>query len=208
MLNKVTIIDYDICNVQSVANMLRKVGADSQIASNPSDVVSATKLIIPGIGSFDKGINNLGKKGLLSVLNKKVVEERIPVLGICLGMQLFSNMSEEGNLHGLGWIEGEVKRFDVFSMNEKLKIPHMGWNYIHQVKDHFLFKDVPQPMRFYFVHSYHYLCSSQENVLATARYGYEFTCAIVKDNIMGVQFHPEKSHKHGMQLLRNFVEYA
>ncbi len=208
MGNKVTIIDYGICNIKSVANMLRKVGADSQIASNPSDLVLATKLILPGIGSFDTGINNLEKKGLLSALNKKVIEEHIPILGICLGMQLFSNMSEEGNLHGLGWIDGDVKKFNFLSMKEKLKVPNMGWNYIHQVKDHFLFKDVPQPMRFYFVHSYHYVCRSQVNDLAKTHYGYDFTSAIVKDNIMGVQFHPEKSHKYGMQVLRNFVEYA
>ncbi len=206
MDNKITIIDYGICNVKSVANMLRKVGADSQITSNPSDVVSATKLIIPGIGSFDRVISNLEKKGLLSVLNKKVIEERIPVLGICLGMQLFSNMSEEGSIHGPGWIEGEVKRFNFSSMKEKFRVPHMGWNYIRPARDHFLFKDIPQPMRFYFVHSYHYVCNLQENVLATAHYGYDFPCAVVKDNIMGVQFHPEKSHKYGMQLLKNFAE--
>jgi glutamine amidotransferase len=188
--------------------MLRKVGADSQIASKPSDLVSAKKLIIPGIGSFDKGINNLEKKGLLPALNNKVVEEHIPVLGICLGMQLFSNMSEEGYLHGLNWIDGNVKKFNFISMKKKPKVPNMGWNYVHPLKDHFLFKDVPQPMRFYFVHSYHYICRSKENDLAKTHYGYDFTCAIVKDNIIGVQFHPEKSHKYGMQVLRNFVEYA
>jgi len=208
MDNKITVLDYGTCNVRSVANMLRKVGADSLITSDASCVASATKLILPGVGSFDWGMKHLDKKGLLSVLKRKVIEEHIPILGICLGMQLFSNTSEEGSLDGLGWIDGDVKKFNISSMNEKLKVPHMGWNYTHQVKDHFLFKDIPQPMRFYFVHSYHYVCSLRENVLATAHYGYDFTCAIVKDNIIGVQFHPEKSHKYGMQVLRNFVEYA
>jgi glutamine amidotransferase len=208
MGNKITIIDYGICNIKSVINMLRRVGAESQIATNASDLVSATKLILPGIGSFDTGINNLEKRGLLQILNKKVLEENIPVLGICLGMQLFSNKSEEGKLHGLSWIDGNVKKFNFISMKEKPKIPNMGWNYIHAKKDHFLFQNIPQPMRFYFVHSFHYVCRSKENDLAKTHYGYEFTCAIVKDNIIGVQFHPEKSHKYGMQLLRNFVEYA
>ena len=123
-------------------------------------------------------------------------------------MQLFSNNSEEGNLNGLGWIDGNVKKFDFNSLKEKLKIPNMGWNTIICIKNHFLFKDVPRPMRFYFVHSYHYVCCSKENDLAKAHYGYDFTCAIVKNNIIGVQFHPEKSHKYGMQVLKNFVEYA
>lgn len=207
----VTIIDYGICNIKSVANMLIRVGAECKIALNPSDLISAKKLILPGIGSFDKGIDNLKKAALLSVLKEKVIEERTPILGICLGMQLFANMSEEGSFHGLGWIDGRVKKFDFGSLkenNEKLKIPNMGWNYIYPVKDHFLFKDVPQPMRFYFVHSYYYVCGSKENDLAKAHYGNDFTCAIVKDNIMGVQFHPEKSHKYGKQVLRNFVEYS
>jgi glutamine amidotransferase len=188
--------------------MLRKVGADSIIVSNPNDIASATRLILPGIGSFDRGITNLKERGFMSILNKKVLEESIPILGICLGMQLFANRSEEGALEGLGWIDGEVKRFNFSTINKNLKIPHMGWNYIQPTKEHFLFKDVPQPMRFYFVHSYHYVCASQENVFATANYGYDFTCAIVKDNIIGVQFHPEKSHKYGMQVLKNFVEHT
>jgi len=210
MRNKITIIDYGICNIKSVVNMLRKIGADSQIASNPSDLNLAKKLILPGVGSFDKGIENLKKRGFISALNKKVIDEGIPVLGICLGMQLFANMSEEGNRHGLGWIDGNVKKFNFNTSkenNEKLKIPNMGWNNVYPIKDHFLFKDIPQPMRFYFAHSYHYCCS-KDNEVAKANYGYAFSCAIVKDNIIGVQFHPEKSHKYGMQTLRNFVEYA
>jgi imidazole glycerol-phosphate synthase subunit HisH len=202
----IAIIDYGMGNLKSVANMLRKTGHDSQITSDPLVVEQAEKIILPGVGAFDAGMEQLNHSGLLDALNMRVFKDKTPVLGICLGAQLLANSSEEGVRTGLGWIDASVVKFDFSESDKPLKIPHMGWNYVNVDKKHPLFEGVPEPMRFYFVHSYHYICNDKFNILATSHYGYSFTCAVVKNNIMGVQFHPEKSHKHGMQLLRNFAE--
>lgn len=206
MDSKIVVIDYGMGNVKSITNMLRKVGVDSQITSDPSEIKQAQKIIIPGVGAFDTGIMNLKKTGLLSVLDEKIIKEGVPVLGICLGMQLFAKTSEEGRLPGLGWVNAKVMRFNFSSMKQTLKVPHMGWNTVLPVKENFIFKDVAQPMRFYFVHSYHFVCSDQTDVLGSTLYGYDFPSVIKYKNIIGVQFHPEKSHKYGMQLIKNFVE--
>ena len=209
MPDKIIIIDYNMGNVKSVANMLRKIGAVSLVTKKLEVIDSAEKIILPGVGSFDAGMRSIHDSGLTTLLNKKILSDKIPVLGICLGMQLFADKSEEGVLPGLGWIEGDVKkfRFDKAAFNE-LKIPHMGWNHVTPCKDSTLFCNVRQPMRFYFVHSYHYVCACDEHVAGKTTYGEEFTCAVHKDNIYGVQFHPEKSHTFGMQVLENFVEFA
>jgi len=202
----ITIIDYGIGNIGSVKNMLKKVGQKSLITSNLEEIEAAEKLILPGVGAFDYGMEQLSKHNLIDTLNKKVLIQKTPILGICLGMQLFSKKSEEGQKNGLGWIDAVTKKFD-FRNNENLAIPHMGWNDIHIKKQSKLTQDLPNDSRFYFVHSYHMECINKEDVLATSNYGYEFTCSIEKDNILGVQFHPEKSHKFGMQLLKNFAEH-
>jgi len=165
----------------------------------------ANKIILPGVGSFDTGVLNLRNSGLGAVLNEEVMARKKPILGICLGMQLLTAGSEEGEFPGLGWIKAVSKKFKFSSKD--LKIPHMGWNYVRPVNTKSLFKGLDtEKNRFYFVHSYYVECTNEENVLAKCSYGNDFACAIVKDNIYGVQFHPEKSHKFGMTLLKNFAE--
>lgn len=198
------IIDYKMGNLGSIANMLKKIGHPSIITSDTEVIKKATKIILPGVGSFDAAMKNIKELGLLELLNNKALSEKIPFLGICLGMQLLTQKSEEGFLPGLGWVNAETIKFKVEDQN--LKIPHMGWNTISLPFHDVLFEEMPKNSRFYFVHSYHVLCNSEENVFSKSIHGYEFASGIKKDNIMGVQFHPEKSHKFGMQLLKNFVE--
>jgi glutamine amidotransferase len=201
----IVIIDYDMGNVGSIINMLKKIGATAKISYKMDDILTADKLILPGVGAFDQGVINLAERNLVPILNKKVLEDRCPVLGICLGMQLMSRRSEEGELPGLGWVEAETRRFQFSEEIGHLKIPHMGWNEVRANGQPPLFARFEKTPRFYFVHSYHVCCKSQEDVMATSFYGYEFTAAIGKENVMGTQFHPEKSHSFGMQLLRNFA---
>jgi imidazole glycerol-phosphate synthase subunit HisH len=211
MSKNIVIVDYKIGNVKSVANMLRKTGASAEISADHQVISNADKIILPGVGAFDNAMSRLEQGNFITVLNDFVLNQKKPILGICLGMQLFARESEEGTLPGLGWIDGKVKKFTLHSskLTENLKIPHMGWNRVTpSIENHKIFENVSHPMRFYFVHSYHFVCAEQDNILATSRYGYDFTCAIFKDNIYGVQFHPEKSHKFGMQVLKNFVEIA
>lgn len=200
----IIIVDYKIGNIGSISNMLRKIGVEVVISSNPEEIKRANKLILPGVGSFDTGINNINNLGLLDILNKKVLKEKTPILGICLGMQLFASKSEEGIKRGLGWIDGNVVKFKFKDNN--LKIPHMGWNEIKIKKDDVLFKNILEEPRFYFVHSYYFSCNDNNDVLATTNYGYDFASIVRKGNIMGVQFHLEKSHKYGMNLLKNFAQ--
>ena len=200
----IVIIDYGLGNIASISNMFRKLGIEAVISSDLDIINDAEKLILPGVGAFDEGMRQLSSYGFLDILNKKVLEEKTPILGICLGVQLFTKSSEEGKIDGLGWINVETKRFN-FS-NKDLKIPHMGWNSVEQKKSSKLFNDVHENPRFYFVHSYHLACSNQQDVLATSDYGFEFVSAVEVGNIYGVQFHPEKSHKFGMRLLKNFGE--
>ncbi len=200
----IVIIDYGMGNIGSILNMLKKIGASGTISSNPDVIRKADKLILPGVGSFDQGMANLERLGLVPVLNKKVAAGT-PVLGICLGMQLMTKSSEEGKAAGLGWIEARTVRFR-HDPSSKLKVPHMGWNLVTQKKESALLRDMYPEPRFYFVHSYHAVCSDPQDVLTATPYGYEFTSAFQRGNIFGVQFHPEKSHKFGMKLLRNFAE--
>jgi len=203
----ITIIDYKAGNVRSIQNMLKKIGKDSIISDKSDDIEKANILILPGVGSFDHGMEQLAASGLIPVLNKKVLVDKTPILGICLGVQLFTNGSDEGNSKGLGWINAYTVKFDNTQMPENYKVPHMGWAEIDFKNDCNLFKNMHEyPPRFYFVHSYHLKANNPENVITTCNYGYKFTVGLKKDNITGVQFHPEKSHKFGMQFLKNFIE--
>lgn len=195
-------IDYKTCNLGSIANMLRRVGSDVRIASVPSDLDGATKLILPGIGAFDTCARNLRAAGFEEPLRRLILEGGMPVLGICVGAQLLTRSSEEGHEPGLGWIEATTRRFP----RGDLKVPHMGWNEVQAVQDHPLMEGYDSIPRFYFVHSYYMKPDRDENILSYTLYGEKFASAIVKDNIMGVQFHPEKSHRFGLQLMRNFVQ--
>lgn len=197
----IVIIDYKMGNVGSILNMLKKIGADAIISSKVEDIKIADKLILPGVGSFDEGMKNL--KPLVPILEEKVLKEKAPILGICIGMQLMGRKSEEGFLDGLGWIKGDIKKF---KLDNNFKIPHMGWNTINICKKDPLFSNMEGELRYYFVHSYHIICDDNNDVLALTNYGYEFPSIIRKENIIGVQFHPEKSHKFGMKLLKNYAE--
>lgn len=201
------IVDYGMGNLGSISNMLKKIGHQCVITSSKELIKSASKLILPGVGSFDRAMDNLDKLDLINVLTNKVQVEKTPVLGICLGMQLLGLRSEEGLNPGLGWIDGEVIKF-VFNKewNQQLKIPHMGWNEVITMKENALLMNLVSPARFYFVHSYYFVCHRDEDVLLNANYGHNFVAGLAAENIMGVQFHPEKSHRFGMQLLKNFVE--
>lgn len=204
----ITIIDYGMGNLGSIRNMLKHIGIKAVISSEIMDIQKAEKLILSGVGAFDNGMKNLNDLGLVSVLNEKVINKKTPILGICLGMQLFTKSSEEGELSGLGWLDTVTMKFKNSDGSNKLKIPHMGWNLVNPAKDSPLFNDILDEPRFYFVHSYHLVCVEQKDVLCSTCYGYNFVSGIEKDNIFGVQFHPEKSHKFGMKLLKNFVESA
>lgn len=200
------IVDYGLGNLGSIQNMLKKIGVKATISSDSSIIQQATKLILPGVGSFAFAMNQLAELNLIDILNKKVLDEKTPILGICLGVQLFTSFSEEGNCKGLNWIEANTVKFSFNESKELLKIPHMGWNDVVPNKQSKLFEGMPEDSRFYFVHSYYLQPKHEQDTLLKSHYGFDFTCALEKDNIVGVQFHPEKSHKFGMQLLRNFVE--
>lgn len=202
----IVIVDYKMGNVGSITNILRKVGAEATISSDRAVIAAASKLILPGVGAFDEGVRNIEQLGLRDILTRRVQEDLAPTLGICLGMQLMTRRSEEGERDGLHWIDADVKRFRFPAGGSQLKVPHMGWNTIKPVRDNPLFSRFAQPPRFYFVHSYHVVCDRSDDVLATASHGYEFVAAFRRGNLIGVQFHPEKSHRFGMTLFRNFVE--
>jgi glutamine amidotransferase len=202
----IVIIDYGMGNLGSIHNMLFRLGKESLISSNKMDILRADKLVLPGVGSFDRAVTNLRELDIISVLNEKVIKEETSILGICLGMQLMTLGSEEGVLEGLGWIDAKTVRFKFDGTDQRLKIPHMGWNRIKIMRSSGIFDDLSDEARFYFVHSYYVRCRNEENILAQTEYGIQFTSAIIKDNILATQFHPEKSHKYGLQLLKNFVD--
>ncbi|PCJ67836.1 MAG: imidazole glycerol phosphate synthase subunit HisH [Bacteroidetes bacterium] len=199
----ITIVDYGLGNLNSIKNMFRFIGVESEIASDPNVINEAQKLLLPGVGAFDAAMSKLNESNLIPVLNKKVLEDKIPILGICLGMQLLTNGSEEGKLSGLGWIDAQTIKFK-FDTGEK--IPHMGWNKVEQVSDSKLISGLPSLSRYYFVHSYYVKVAVEKNSILKTQYGgLLFDSAIQNNNIMGTQFHPEKSHKFGMKLLSNFA---
>ncbi len=202
----ITIVDYGMGNLGSIANMLKKIGAQSSISSDPKTIKGAEKLILPGVGAFDNGMKNLARRDLIELLNTQVLDEKKPILGLCLGMQLFTRASEEGEMKGLGWIDADTVRFKFDGKDTIPKIPHMGWNTLQIRRFHTLLADLGEDTRFYFVHSYYLQCKNQDDVLAKTTYGCDFPSIIAKDNILGAQFHPEKSHKFGMRLLKNFAE--
>jgi glutamine amidotransferase len=201
---KIVIVDYGMGNLGSIKNMFSEVGIESVVTSSAEKIEKAEKLILPGVGAFDEGMTKLKKLGLIPVLNDLVFKKKIPILGICLGMQLMSQKSEEGKLPGLGWVKAETIKFDFGENKKNLKIPHMGWNTVTFAKKNPLNADLPRNCQFYFVHSYHVVCKDKKDVLFKTNYGFPFTSAFSHQNVFGVQFHPEKSHKFGMQLLKNF----
>jgi imidazole glycerol-phosphate synthase subunit HisH len=198
------VIDYEIGNLGSILNMLKKLKVASRTVSQPSDCLECTKLILPGVGAFDQGMSKLAEHGFVEPLHQIVAEDKIHILGICLGAQMMTRGSEEGQLPGLGWFAAETIRFFSREPNPNAKVPHMGWADI-QVKKPSPLLHPGEEDRFYFVHSYHFQCDDPEIVLATAHYGYEFAAVMSARKLIGAQFHPEKSHKFGMRLLERFA---
>ena len=204
--NAVAVVDYKLGNLGSVLNMVKKLGFDPYIASKPSDIKTADKIILPGVGSFDTGMNNLKKLNMIPILNEKVQVMKTPIMGICLGMQLMTCSSEEGLLPGLSWIDSKTIGFKFESNNQSLRIPHMGWNNAKFKDNRFLNYKINITPRYYFVHSYHVICENENDVIAYTEYGYRFTSVFKSQNLIGVQFHPEKSHKYGMELMKAFLD--
>lgn len=203
----VTIVDYGVGNLASIQNMLKRIGVEAVISSTENGLMDASKLILPGVGAFDTCAEKLKQSGLLNVLNKKVLSEKTPVLGICVGMQLLLEGSEEGQQLGLGWIRGKNIRFKQSQLPLGFKVPHMGWTDVTLAKESKLFQNMSDEPRFYFVHSYHPQLINIADALINAEYGYRFVAGIEHENIVGVQFHPEKSHTFGMRFLENFATY-
>jgi glutamine amidotransferase len=201
----IAIIEYGVGNVSSIQNMFKKIGEAAVITGDKTEIEKADKLVLPGVGSFDSGMQKLARSNLIGAIRKHALEEKKPLLGICLGMQMLGMTSEEGTEKGLGLIPFDNKRFD-FNGDKTIKIPHMGWDRVKIVieKDPIV-QELDPKQRYYFVHSYHAVCEKEENILMRCDYGYSFTAAVKKENIYGVQFHPEKSHRFGMALLENFA---
>ena len=201
----IAILDYKMINLGSVTNMLRHVGAkDVKVVTTPEELSKAQKIFLPGIGAFDNAMKNLADMNLIETLRHKALLEKVPVLGICLGMQLLTKSSEEGSASGLGLIPARTLKFKF--EDKKLKVPHMGWNRVICPNSGPLFDKTQNGSRFYFVHSYYVQCEKPENVMLATQYGLEFASGIVLDNIFGVQFHPEKSHSYGKEMFRRFLK--
>jgi glutamine amidotransferase len=200
------IVDYGLGNVQAFMNMFKRLGLESTRARTSEDLRGATKLILPGVGAFDHAMELLDASGMRASLEHLVISKGVPVLGICVGMQILANASDEGKRHGLGWIEGRVRSFAANSASNNLPMPHMGWNDITATTGSHLFNGLEKDARFYFLHSYYFECEKNSHVSGRAEYGFQFDCAVQKANIFGVQFHPEKSHHWGADLLKNFSE--
>ena len=199
------IIDYGLGNILSFKNVYERLNIKTKIIKKKEDFYGVTKIILPGVGAFDHGMHSLRALNLIDVLNQKVLVEKTPILGICLGVQLFTKRSDEGTLTGLGWIDAETVQFDKAALTVNERVPHMGWRDVELNQPSRLAEDLPTDSRFYFVHSYHLRCHSPSDVLFSASYGYSFPSGIEKENIYGVQFHPEKSHRFGKKLLANYA---
>lgn len=200
------IIDYGLGNIQAFVNMYKRLGVGTVRAKAPDDLVHASKLILPGVGAFDHAMELLEASGMREPLDELVLRRGVPVLGICVGMQILAESSEEGVSAGLGWVPGQVRAFGSNAKSEALPMPHMGWNDVAPAVASSLFKGLKEDARFYFLHSYYFECSDAANSAARAFYGFEFDCAVENENVYGVQFHPEKSHHWGAALLKNFAE--
>ncbi len=200
----ITIIDYGLGNIRAFVNVYTRLNIETKIAHFAEDIKDATKIILPGVGSFDYAMTLLNKSGMREELDQQVVGNKIPVLGVCVGMQMLAKSSEEGLLPGLGWIDAVVKRFDEEGFSHKTHLPHMGWNDVYAQSTTCLFESMIKP-QFYFLHSYYFAPLNQEEVLATTEYNGSFASSVRSGNVFGTQFHPEKSHQWGIQLLKNFA---
>lgn len=202
----ITIVNYGLGNIRAFLNVYKRLNVEVKTAENAEDLRSASKVILPGVGSFDQAMELLEQSGMRETLDDLVLRERVPVLGVCVGMQVLARTSDEGVAQGLGWIEGRVKALKSLKSVETLPVPHMGWNDVRPLSGNRLFDRLNSDARFYFLHSYYLHCDREEDAIAVSRYGTDFCCAVNSANIFGVQFHPEKSHHFGTRLLKNFAE--
>ena len=202
----ITIIDYGVGNVFAFQNVFKRLNIPSKIAKCENDLMGSSKLILPGVGHFDYAMSQLNNSGMRDRLDELVLTEKIPVIGICVGMQMMAKKSDEGTLDGLCWIDAYVKKFDEATINHHTKLPHMGWNDVKPNENHPLFRGLEQEAIFYFLHSFYFKCSNQENSISKTDYGINFSSSVQHDNVYGVQFHPEKSHSYGERLLENFAK--
>jgi len=202
----IAIIDYGLGNVKAFINVYKKLNIPLLIAKQAEDLGKATKVILPGVGAFDYAMQQLEKSGMRAALDEMVLDRHIPVIGVCVGMQMLAGSSEEGKLPGLGWITGEVKRFNFTHLKNPISVPHMGWNTVKTVKNNGLLQGLESDARFYFLHSYYFHTAKTDDIIAVTDYGGEFVCAVNSGNVSGVQFHPEKSHQWGIRLLENFAK--
>lgn len=200
------IVDYGLGNVQAFLTMFKRLGFDATRAKTAADLIGASKIILPGVGAFDHAIELLDQSGMRPTLETLVLQDKVPVLGICVGMQILASASDEGWLPGLGWVPGKVRAFRTNEQSASLPLPHMGWNDVQPKPGATLFAGLESDARFYFLHSYYFECDAPSHVAATASYGLDFSCAVSAGNVYGVQFHPEKSHHFGTKLLKNFAE--
>jgi glutamine amidotransferase len=202
----ITIIDYGVGNINAFVNVYKRVNIPVKIAKNAADLDDAKKIILPGVGHFDHAMSELIKSGMREKLDDLVLHKKISVIGICVGMQMMGNYSDEGTMKGLGWIDASIRKFDETKINQVTRLPHMGWNDVKPIVSHPLFDGLESEALFYFLHSYYFECNNPSDILATSEYGGEFTCAAYHDNVFGIQFHPEKSHSYGETLLHNFAK--
>lgn len=202
----IKIVDYGLGNIRAFLNVFKRLNIEAEPAQSPDQLSGAAKVILPGVGHFDHAMKRLDESGMRPVLEELVLEQKVPVLGVCVGMQMLGTASEEGTLAGLGWIDGQVRHFGRISPAGELPLPHMGWNDVRPVAGNRLFERLETDARFYFLHSFYFDCANPADRLADASYGGDFTCAVNSGNIYGVQFHPEKSHSAGTRLLQNFAE--
>jgi len=202
----IAIIDYGSGNIQAIKNIYKKLKVECKFVSEPNQLNGVDKIILPGVGAFDEAMTQLNKSGMREVLDFMVLEQKVPVLGVCVGMQIMAASSEEGKLEGLGWFDAQVKLFDKNKINLKPKLPHMGWNEIQPKSEHPILTSIDFLKGYYFLHSYYFECNDENDILATTCYGDVFHCAVTKGNVFGFQFHPEKSHSNGINIFKNFAE--
>jgi glutamine amidotransferase len=204
----IAILDYGLGNVLAFQNIFKRLGIPVSVARTPDSLAAVTKLILPGVGAFDHAISLFQQSGLRSAAEALVRQHSVPILGVCVGMQMLAHGSDEGRLPGLGWVPGRVRKLDASRLNHPTRLPHMGWNDVRPLQPSPLFRALETDARFYFLHSYYFAPDSIESTLAVTEYGGEFACAVRAGHVYGVQFHPEKSHHFGSQLLQNFAERA
>jgi imidazole glycerol-phosphate synthase subunit HisH len=201
----ITIIDYGSGNVFAIANIYKRLNIPHTVTSDLDEIKAAEKLILPGVGDFDETMSLLNNSGISEVLHEVVTIKKVPIMGVCVGMQILGDNSEEGSLPGFGWIKGRVKKLDEKLLNQKPHLPHMGWNTIKNIRESPVLQNMDATIGYYFLHSYYFECENAEDVLCTTHYGSDFASAINHENVYGFQFHPEKSHQNGIELFRNFA---